>query len=113
GQVNTAAPRGLLSKRFRRHSVANPLHSEPSTAITRRQLLRTVGLGVTGLALGGPALAACSPGSGSVGGGGSTATIKIGFVSPITGPAGGVREPGAYGLTLSRKALPNGLTISG
>jgi len=93
--------------------VANPLHSEPSTALTRRQLLRTVGLGVTGLALSGPALAACSPGSGSVGGGGSTATIKIGFVSPITGPAAGFGEPDAYVLSLARKAFANGLTIGG
>jgi branched-chain amino acid transport system substrate-binding protein len=92
--------------------VANPLHNEPSTPLSRRQLLRTVGLGVTGLALSGPALAACSPGSGGVGGGGSTTTLKIGFVSPRTGPAAGFGEPDGYVLGLAREAFKNGLSIN-
>src|SRR5690349_5398268 len=107
------APLGLLSKRFRRRSVTNPLHSEPSTALTRRQILRTIGLGATGLVLSSPALAACSPGSGSVGGGGTTTKIKIGFVSPRTGPASGFGEPDGYVLGLARKAFAKGITVAG
>src|SRR5215469_2514416 len=39
--------------------------------------------------------------------------IKIGFVSPRTGPAAGFGEPDAYVLGLARKALAGGLTIGG
>jgi branched-chain amino acid transport system substrate-binding protein len=93
--------------------VAKPPPAQPSSAISRRQLLRSVGLGATGLALSGPLLAACSPGSGSAGGGGSTGTLKIGFVSPRTGAAAGFGEPDAYVLGLARTAFANGLTIGG
>jgi branched-chain amino acid transport system substrate-binding protein len=39
--------------------------------------------------------------------------IKIGFVSPRTGPAAGFGEPDGYVLGLARKALAGGLTIGG
>ena len=58
-------------------------------------------------------MAACSPGSGGVGGGGSSGTLKIGFVSPRTGPAAGFGEPDGYVLGLARKAFEGGLTIGG
>jgi len=84
-----------------------------NSTLSRRQLLRAAGLSATGLALSGPLMAACSPGSGGVGGGGSTSTLKIGFVSPRTGPAAGFGEPDGYVLGLARKAFEGGLTIGG
>ena len=61
------------------------------TPITRRDFLKTAG--VTGIALGatgglGGVLAACGSSSDdtSGGGGGDGRTIKVGFVSPLTGP---------------------------
>jgi branched-chain amino acid transport system substrate-binding protein len=41
----------------------------------------------------------------------SVGHIKIGFVSPRTGPAAGFGEPDGYVLGLARKAFANGLTI--
>src|SRR5215831_12747102 len=40
-------------------------------------------------------------------------TIKIGFVSPITGATSGFGEPDGYVLGLARKAFASGLTIGG
>jgi branched-chain amino acid transport system substrate-binding protein len=88
--------------------------SEPAPEPSRRQILRTAGLGMSGLALASPLLAACKVGSGGDGGGSSEAgTLKIGFVSPRTGPAAGFGEPDAYVLSLARKAFADGLTIGG
>ncbi|MEU1514880.1 ABC transporter substrate-binding protein [Streptomyces sp. NPDC005811] len=87
--------------------------SEPSPEPSRRQILRTAGLGMSGLALASPLLAACKVGSGDQGDSGGSATLKIGFVSPRTGPAAGFGEPDAYVLSLARKALADGLTIGG
>ncbi|MFI5793487.1 ABC transporter substrate-binding protein [Streptomyces sp. NPDC051677] len=87
--------------------------SEPSPEPSRRQLLRTAGLGMSGLALASPLLAACKVGSGGSGGGSGTATLKIGFVSPRTGAAAGFGEPDAYVLGLARKAFADGLTVGG
>ncbi|GGM94412.1 ABC transporter substrate-binding protein [Streptomyces fuscichromogenes] len=87
--------------------------SEPSPEPSRRQILRTAGLGMSGLALASPLLAACKVGSGGSGGSGGAATLKIGFVSPRTGAAAGFGEPDAYVLGLARKAFADGLTIGG
>jgi branched-chain amino acid transport system substrate-binding protein len=85
-----------------------------STALTRRDLLRVGGLGFAGLALS-PLLSACGGGDlGTKGSGsGATSTLKIGFVSPRTGPAAGFGEPDGYVLSLARKAFAAGLTIGG
>jgi branched-chain amino acid transport system substrate-binding protein len=80
-------------------------------SVSRRNFLYGAGLGVTGLALSGPLLAACKSSGG--GGGSSTGTLKIGFVSPRTGPAAGFGEPDGYVLSLARKAFAKGLTIGG
>jgi branched-chain amino acid transport system substrate-binding protein len=72
------------------------------------------GLAAAGLAAAGPVLAACGGiGSASAGGGGSAGTIKIGYVSPITGGAAGFGEPDSYVLGLARKTFAKGLTIGG
>ena len=39
--------------------------------------------------------------------------IKIGFISPRTGPLGGFGEPDGFALGLARKSLAKGLTIGG
>nr|WSY55114.1 ABC transporter substrate-binding protein [Streptomyces sp. NBC_00886] len=87
--------------------------SEPSPEPSRRQILRTAGLGMSGLALASPLLAACKVGSGDSGGNSGAATLKVGFVSPRTGAAAGFGEPDAYVLGLARKAFADGLTIGG
>src|SRR5689334_9777391 len=86
------------------------MSTQPS--IPRRTVLRAAALGGTGLAAA-PLLAACQVGGGNVGGGGTSGKLKIGFVSPRTGPAAGFGEPDAYVLGLARKAFESGLTIGG
>ncbi|GIE91955.1 ABC transporter substrate-binding protein [Actinoplanes regularis] len=78
-----------------------------SFSASRRSLLRALGAGVTGLGL-----AAC----GKLADDGAQATgstLKIGFVSPRTGPAASFGEPDGYVLSLARKAFAGGLTIGG
>lgn len=79
--------------------------------ISRREFVRRAGVGVSGLMLGN-VLAACG---GSDGGGGTAAgeKLKIGFVSPRTGPAAGFGEPDPYVIGLARDALKDGLEIGG
>ncbi|HEY7968064.1 MAG TPA: ABC transporter substrate-binding protein [Solirubrobacteraceae bacterium] len=43
----------------------------------------------------------------------AAATIKIGFVSPLTGPAAGFGEPDPYAVSLARAAFGKGLKIGG
>jgi branched-chain amino acid transport system substrate-binding protein len=43
----------------------------------------------------------------------SAGTLKIGYVSPITGADAGFGEPDAYVLSLARKAFANGIQIGG
>ncbi len=113
-----------------------------AAALSRRRFLRASALGLTGVALG-PFLAACSskssgkpaaasgavppagsgtttgaagPSAGSpagAAGGPSAGTVKIGYVSPVTGPAAGFGEPDGYVLGLARKAFAQGLMIGG
>lgn len=78
----------------------------------RRQLLRAAGVGATGLALSSPLLSACEVGAGAKESGRSTA-LKIGFVSPRTGPAASFGESDAYVLELVRKTFAGGLNIGG
>jgi branched-chain amino acid transport system substrate-binding protein len=83
------------------------MKSKPS----RRQILRG-GLVVAGTALASPLLAACKKDA-APGGTPSGSKLKIGFVSPRTGPTAGFGEPDGYVLELARKALAAGLTIGG
>jgi branched-chain amino acid transport system substrate-binding protein len=80
------------------------------SGISRRDLLKAGGVVLGGAAFSG-ALAACGLSSASSSSGGGT--IKIGFVSPITGEAAGFGEPDPYVIGLARKAFDSGLTIGG
>jgi branched-chain amino acid transport system substrate-binding protein len=77
------------------------------SGLSRRELVKRAGIGLGGLMLTGP-LAACGSGGG---GGGGDETIKIGFVSPRTGPAAGFGEPDPYVLGLARDAFKDGVEI--
>ncbi|GIE98582.1 ABC transporter substrate-binding protein [Paractinoplanes rishiriensis] len=83
------------------------------SGITRRDLLRATGIGIS-LTATAPLLTACG-GLGSEESSGNTSkpVLKIGFVSPRTGAAAGFGEPDAYVLDLAKKALAGGLSIGG
>lgn len=78
--------------------------------ISRGELLKRAGVGAGGIAVSG-ALAAptwARPVSHE-----ASTTIKIGFVSPITGATAGFGEPDPYVLSLARTAFAKGLRIGG
>jgi branched-chain amino acid transport system substrate-binding protein len=77
---------------------------------SRRNVLKT-GLGLGAFAVASPLAAACSV-KGD-GGGSSAGKLKIGFVSPRTGPVAAFGEPDPYVLKLARKALEGGITVGG
>ncbi len=79
-----------------------------SGAITRREMLKGTGLVLGGLAMPG-VLEACLTSSTST----PSGSIKIGYVSPITGATSGFGEPDPYVIGLARKALQSGLSIGG
>ena len=77
---------------------------------SRRGVLR-VGLGLGVGAVAAPLLSACGVKGDSTSGG--SKTLRIGFVSPRTGPAAAFGEPDTYILGLAKKAFAAGLTIGG
>ncbi len=88
--------------------------NDRSGRLNRRQLVLRGGAGAGGLLIAGTAAACGGSGSGgSSGAGGSAGTIKIGFVSPLTGPAAGFGEPDPYVVGLAKKAFAKGIVIAG
>jgi branched-chain amino acid transport system substrate-binding protein len=79
-----------------------------SGVITRREMLKGTGLVLGGLAMPG-FLEACLTSTSST----PSGSIKIGFVSPITGPAAGFGEPDSYAIGLARNAFKDGVTVGG
>jgi len=79
-----------------------------SGPITRREMLKGTGLVLGGLAVPG-FLEACLTSTTST----PSGSIKIGFVSPLTGPASGFGEPDAYVIGLAKNAFKNGITVGG
>ncbi|SCB31684.1 ABC transporter substrate-binding protein [Rhizobium multihospitium] len=69
--------------------------------LTRRDFITTAAAGTTALAFGGRKAFAADD------------TLKVGFISPRTGPLGGFGETDGYVLDLARKALTNGLQAGG
>src|SRR5207248_535599 len=78
--------------------------------ISRRELVKRAGVGAGGVLLSGTAAA---PAWARAKTHDTSNTIKIGFVSPRTGPASGFGEPDGYVLGLARKAFAKGLTVAG
>ena len=79
-----------------------------ASGITRREMLKSTGLVLGGLAVPG-VLESCLSSTPST----PSGSIKIGYVSPITGPASGFGEPDAYVISLARNAFKSGLSIGG
>jgi branched-chain amino acid transport system substrate-binding protein len=77
--------------------------------VSRRSVLKALGAGSISMAAGG-ILDACGS-LGNTGGTSSAGTIKIGYVSPLTGPDAGFGEPDPYVVSLARKAWANGITV--
>src|SRR5213593_3129287 len=71
-------------------------------------MLKSTGLVLGGLAVPG-VLESCLTSTSST----PSGTIKIGFISPVTGPASGFGEPDSYALKLARDAFKKGLSIGG
>jgi hypothetical protein len=78
-------------------------------SLSRGELVRRAAAGAGGLALAGTAAAPAFARSRRA----DATTIKIGFVSPRTGPAAGFGEPDPYVLSLARKAFAKGLAVGG
>ena len=72
-----------------------------TASLTRRSFMAATAAGSAALAFGGRAAFAADD------------TLKIGFISPRTGPLGGFGETDGYVLELARKALANGLQAGG
>jgi branched-chain amino acid transport system substrate-binding protein len=81
-----------------------------TSKISRKELLKRAGVGVGGMALSG---VAASPVWASPRNAAADQTIKIGLVSPLTGPAGGFGEGDPYILSLAKKGFAKGLTVAG
>ena len=79
-----------------------------SGSITRRDMLKGTGLVLGGLAFPG-FLESCLTSTTST----PSGSIKIGFVSPLTGPASGFGEPDPYVIGLAKNAFKNGITVGG
>jgi branched-chain amino acid transport system substrate-binding protein len=95
------------------HGPENPVHTVIDDVLVNRNLSRREALKVAGagtLALAGSGiLAASRPHAARA----ASGDIKIGFVSPRTGPAAGFGEPDGYVLGLARQAFSKGLDIAG
>ncbi|MGM4983898.1 MULTISPECIES: ABC transporter substrate-binding protein [Rhizobium] len=70
-------------------------------ALTRRRFMTATAAGTAALAFGGRSAFAADD------------TLKVGFISPRTGPLGGFGETDGYVLELARKALAGGLQAGG
>ena len=79
----------------------NTPESQPLESATRRTVLSAAG--ATGLALMLPTLARAQ----------TAGSLKVGFVSPRTGPLGSFGEGDGYILDLARKSLAGGITVGG
>jgi branched-chain amino acid transport system substrate-binding protein len=82
--------------------------------LSRRSVLRSLGAGALATGAGG-VLAGCSSGIRGSGGSSSSGTIKIGFVTPLTGPLAGFASGDKFVLSTVRatSAYSKGFTVGG
>jgi branched-chain amino acid transport system substrate-binding protein len=85
-------------------------HEGLARRTTRREFVKRAGIGAGGLVISG---AAAQPVWALPKTHDASNTIKIGYVSPITGATSGFGEPDHYVIALARKAFAKGLTING
>ena len=101
-----------IGRHHRPASSPSPSVTQPSTLfdsrLTRRDILKGTGLVLGGLAVPG-VLESCLGTTSAT----PSGSIKIGFVSPITGATAGFGEPDPYVIGLARDAFKNGLMIGG
>jgi branched-chain amino acid transport system substrate-binding protein len=81
-----------------------------SPAVSRRTLLAAAGAGAVA---GGGLLAGCSSGLKGSGSGGSSGTLKIGYVSPQTGPLASFALADSFVVKRIRDTLSKGITAGG
>src|SRR6185437_3838403 len=108
--VRSAAPPPNQSDRG--GVVADETGRTEGRGISRRELLKRAGVGAGGLALSGslagPAWARPLGSTRS-----AANTVKLGFVSPLTGPAAGFGEGDPYCIGLAKAAFAKGVTVAG
>lgn len=90
----------------------------PSSQLSRRTFIKKAGAGALMLSGSGALLSACGVNQGDTtaptgGGAGATNTLRIGYVSPQTGPAAGFGETDAFLLDKVREATKDGITVAG
>ena len=89
--------------------MGNDSGSTATKGLTRRELVKR-----GAVLVGGTAIAPAYAGAAWARSLGKTAnTIKIGFVSPITGATSGFGEPDPYVISLAKKAFVKGLNVGG
>jgi branched-chain amino acid transport system substrate-binding protein len=88
----------------KKRNASQPSSGSAHRGLSRRDFVKRAAAGAGGLAFAGSVSTAFAQ---------ATDVIKIGFVSPRTGPLGGFGEGDPYVLGLARKALANGLTSGG
>src|SRR6516225_5684451 len=86
----------------------------PSGGINRRSLLRAVSAGAAVVG-GGGLVEACSSGIKGASGSGSTKSITIGWIHPLTGPLSGFGAPDNWVISKIKQTTPykNGFKIGG
>src|SRR5215475_8698064 len=86
----------------------------PEQPIARRCLLKSAGAGALAICAGG-LLAACGSGIKGAGGSSASGTIKIGFVTPLTGPLAGFASGDQFVLNQIRNtsAYKDGIRVGG
>jgi branched-chain amino acid transport system substrate-binding protein len=89
---------------FRRKTGSQEKRGALASGVSRRDFVKHAAAGAGGLVLSGSVSSVFAQASD---------VIKVGFVSPRTGPLGGFGEGDPYAIGLARKALSGGLTAGG